>query len=305
MKNLLALAAATAIPSTLPTIPILPTPLPTHSASPTVRPLPTLLHTAAPHAAPTPAHSASAPTHAAHRPSVQAPHRTLPTPILLLTPLPTLQPSPIASLAPQATVKGENSAFAKSIVDRYEAQVSKTHTPKVMTFEYTVEQAGDRSVTQAHRIYRSGNLERDETFGNIIGKSKPKIRIFRNRPNAYSFENVAPRRAMYAFSLLGKVRVANHDGYLFHTTAIGHLSAFTVTEVVIDGQTYLPAAVDFTTLSATATGHGSLRYGEVEHNWVISEAEATAVVGKKRLREHFVFTNYRFPKSLPASTFGN
>ena len=224
-----------------------------------------------------------------------------------------VEPSPVAALptipasataAPLVVKPDQHAVAPKGVLDRYEARMLSVHTPVILTFEYTVEQAGTRSVTVAHRIYRSGSIERDETIGIDEAKIKPRIRIYRNRPDAYAFESVAPRKDMYAFTFVAKVRTGNHVDYVYRTAPLNHLNAFTVTSVVIDGTTFLPAAIDFTTVSATATGSGTLRYADVDGAWVISEAEASAITGKKKLREHFVFTGYHFPKSLPASTFG-
>lgn len=226
--------------------------------------------------------------------------------------LPTTLPRTLLSLPktlpliPPIVTKGTGQVAApKGVLERYEAQMKRTHTPAVLTFSYIVEQDGDHRLAQVHRVYRMGNLERDETVAVDAAKVKPRIRIFRNRPNAYAFENVAPRRATYAFTYVGKVHNGTHADYLYRTSSLTPLNPFVVTNVVIDGQSFLPSAVTFRTMSATATGTGVLRYIETAGAWVITEVEASAVSGKTKLREHFAFSDYRFPKTLPASTFGN
>jgi hypothetical protein len=212
-----------------------------------------------------------------------------------------LQPSP----RPLAVVKGDRSAPPPATLVRYEAAIAAFHTPAIMTFEYQLEQAGERNIAQTHRIYRSERLERDETISTGDTKiTQPKIRIYRSRSNPYALESLAPRRAAYLFTYVGRVADGRHTDYRYRVRARVRGAGYTVTSVVIDGHRFVPVSIEFTTNAASVTGSGRLRFGDMNGGWVVSEIEASASVGKSLLRERIVLRGYRFPRSLPPSTFG-
>ncbi len=194
-------------------------------------------------------------------------------------------------------------------LDRYEMRMAHYHTPAVMTFEYRLEQVGDHSVTQTHRIYRTTLLERDEILALGEIKIKPKIRIYRNRPNTYAVEAIAPRKATYSFAYMNSVKVENHVGYWYRTTPLNHVHGALVTGVLIDGQNGLPLTIQVANNIAGLMGKGQLTYGNIDGVWVVHDITATATFTApahvtKTIREHFSFTNYHFPQTLPAATFG-
>lgn len=188
---------------------------------------------------------------------------------------------------------------------RYEASIAAFHTPAIMTFEYLLEQAGEWNLAQTHRIYRSARLERDETISTGDTKiMQPKIRIYRARSNPYALESLAPRRAAYLFTYVGRVADGRHTDYRYRVTPRIRAAGYAVTSVVIDGRRFIPVSIEFTTNAGSATGSGRLHFGDMNGGWVVSEVEASASVGKSRLRERIVLRGYRFPRSLPSSTFG-
>jgi hypothetical protein len=230
---------------------------------------------------------------------------------------------PEPTLRPVSVQLNDHGTLQQAALTRYDAHMASFRTPAVMTFEYTLEQAGDHNITQTHRIYRSKNVERDEIISTGDTKiTKPKIRISHMRPNPYLLENLAPRSSAYTFTYMGQVADGTHIDYLYRTTPRSRASlAYTVTSIVIDGRRFLPVSIDFSAnaapviaglgssvlpaASAPPIGTGRLRFGDMGGGWVVNEVEASASVGKNRLRERIVWHGYRFPKSLPPSTFGN
>jgi len=190
------------------------------------------------------------------------------------------------------------------ILARYAAALAKLKTPKAMSFDYSVAQLGLRDMEQTHHVYRSALDERDETRivdGYVL--PRPTIRIIANRIYRYDLHAVAPTPAAYAFSYAGTQLDGDDVTYVFHTSPVGTRS-FAVSDVVLDGKTFLPKTLRFKIASDVAHGSGELAYVPAEKYWVISEAQVSAHVAHGALaREHIRWSNYQFPSELPASTF--
>ncbi len=187
------------------------------------------------------------------------------------------------------------------VLTRYAAALAKLREPRVISFDYTLEQTGLRTISATHRVFRSGTDERDETL-TVDGKrlSPPKVRIFRGRRNRYQVALLAPRPTDYGFVYVGPVRDARHLDYVFRLTP-KLKRAFAVTSVTIDGVRFLPLAIDFTT--AANDGVGSIAFGSNARWWVPYAVTARASVAADVATERLTFYTYRFPATLPPSTF--
>lgn len=190
------------------------------------------------------------------------------------------------------------------VLERYELEMADLKPPKTMIFSYSVSQAGATDIEQRHQIYRSGSKVRDETLA-VDGKAlAQKIVQIEERPDRYFIGRVAPRSTTYTLLFLRTVRDGRHLDYLFEATPIIPASAgFTVTHVTIDGTSFLPKIVDFHTSANGVSGTGSLTYGKAGKYWVPLAAAIEASVNGKRSRERIEWSDYRFPPSLPGSTF--
>lgn len=193
---------------------------------------------------------------------------------------------------------------SNTVLLRYAAALALLPRPKVISFDYTVEQLGLRNLEQTHRVYRSGLRERDETVlvdGYTL--TRPAIRIFTNRTYRYDIASVAPAPGAYAFAFAGVVRASGGYGYVYRT-APRAAGSFAVSEVEIDGRTFLPSVVRFRIAGGGARGSGSLRYGRSEGYWVIREAQVNAhVTSGTNAHERILWSNYQYPAALPPSTF--
>ncbi len=187
------------------------------------------------------------------------------------------------------------------VLERYAAALEKARDPQVLTFDYTLEQTGPRTDTQTHRVFRSGSDERDETFTHD-GKPIPKpiVRIFRGRRNRYTVGALAPRVADYIFDFAGVHKDARHLDYVFRLTPKS-ARQFAITEVTIDGVRFLPLSVAFET--ALNEGAGSITFGSNSRWWVPYVATAHAMIADDAATEKLTFYTYRFPSTLPPSTF--
>jgi hypothetical protein len=196
-----------------------------------------------------------------------------------------------------------HSLDSQIVLQRYELEMSDLTAPKTMIFGYSVSQLGTTDIEQRHTIYRSGLKVRDETLTVDGIALKPKIVSFGERPDRYAVTRLAPRTAAYEMLFSRATRDGSHLDYAFDATPLGDAGAFTVTRVVIDGITYLPREIDFKTTGTRASGTGALFYGKVDRYWVPLLAQVRADVDGKPARERIVWNGYRFPPSLPASTF--
>ena len=189
-----------------------------------------------------------------------------------------------------------------AVIARYEKAMAAVSEPRAFVVEYTVLQSGTRNIEQTHRVFRSGGLERDETIAvNGTSTTRPLVRIFRNRPFRYYVTRLAPRASGYEFTFAGKRHAGHHDDYVFHATPKGAVRAYTVTDVTIDGVTFLPTEVDFAT--NVHDGHGTINFAKSSTYWVAYGATASASEPAGSSFERLSFAHWHFVKSLPASTF--
>jgi hypothetical protein len=189
------------------------------------------------------------------------------------------------------------------VLVRYVRALETVPVPRTISFQYTVEQLGGRDIEQTHRIFRSGNDERDETL-DVDGRKldPPQIRIFRGRRDRYVLTNIAPRAEAYDFTYVGLHAVGPRLEYVFRTAA-KQPGSFAVTEVTIDGTRFLPVAVAFATSQDGTIGSGSITYGPSGKYWVPLVASASVNSADRGGRERIVFGSYDFPPSLPPETF--
>lgn len=190
------------------------------------------------------------------------------------------------------------------VLQRYELEMSDLVAPKTMIFDYSVSQLGSTDIEQRHVIYRSGLRVRDETLTVDGIALKPKIVTFGSRQDRYALARLAPRTASYAMLFTKTVRDGSHIDYVYDASPIAPASpAFSITRLIVDGVSFLPREIDFRTASATAHGNGKLIYGKADKYWVPQIASVDALVEGKPARERIVWSGYRFPRVLPASTF--
>lgn len=192
----------------------------------------------------------------------------------------------------------------EAVLAKYVEALDTLATPSAIAFQYTVEQLGGADIEQAHRVYRSGNDERDETLV-LDGErlATPQIRIFRGRSDRYAVARLAPRPNAYDFTYVGPRTVGARVSYVFRTAPKAP-GAFAVNEVTIDGSKFLPSAVAFRTVANGVAGSGSVSYGPSGKYWVPLAAGASARVGPNVARERILFSGYDFPPALPPGTFG-
>lgn len=189
------------------------------------------------------------------------------------------------------------------VLERYASKLLATEAPKVLIFTYNVSQAGPNDIEQTHRIYRSGDLVRDETLAVDGQPPRRKItRIARYR-NRYTLENLAPRLTQYALLFQRAVRSGNAWNYQYRAIPLGASAGFVVDALTIDGRSYLPVGIQFHTGNAAAKGKGAIAFSRAGKYWVPTGVSIEAKVRGEPARERITFGGYQFPASLPKSTF--
>lgn len=215
-----------------------------------------------------------------------------------------------ASAAFAAPAAGVNRKAPPEILVKYSAALAKVHEPKIVVFEYAVEQLGLRNLVQTHRIYRSGARERDETrVVDGYTLNPPTIRTLAVGKNRYAVANIAPRPAPGSFAYAGLSARAGRPQYVFNvrprvSTANAAAKPFAVDEVEIDSRSYLPTLVRFNVRAGKARGTGEIAFDRAGPHWLVQRAEATITLADGTpARERIVFSAYTFPKQLPPTTF--
>jgi hypothetical protein len=212
----------------------------------------------------------------------------------------------VALAVPGATAPASIPLTPVAILERYEASLAALKRPRVLSFDYSVEQLGLKNMEQTHRVYRSGLNERDETLVvDGFALPRPAVRIIANRHYRYDINVVAPTSAAYAFQYSGVALDGDGEGssYVFRTKP-SVAGAFTVSEIEIDTRTFLPKVVRFKISGDGAHGSGELTYGAAESYWVVRQAQVNAHLTSGALaHERITWSNYQFPIALPPSTF--
>lgn len=207
----------------------------------------------------------------------------------------------LAALLAFAALIGAAPLDSQVVLGRYTSRLLHEEGPKVLVFMYAVSQAGPRNIEQTHRIYRNGDLVRDETLM-VDGVRQKSIRIARYR-NRYTLDNFAPRLTQYAFLFERSMRSGNSIEYVYRAVPLGTIGSFVVDGMTIDGRTFLPALIRFHAAGVAAKGSGSITFSKAGKYWVPTSASVEANINGKPARERITFSGYQFPTSLPKSTF--
>lgn len=189
------------------------------------------------------------------------------------------------------------------VLQRYAVAVGAAPVPRAVVFTYTISQVGPNNIEQRHRIYRSGTDVRDETVSvNGIALSRKLVR-FSKREDRYTVDRFAPRSDAYELLFLGTARDGRHLDYVYEATPLTKPPGATIDRLTIDGANFLPRVVHFHGAGLDVTGSGEIEFGSFGKYWMPVMAAAQARIKGKPARELITWSEYRFPQSLPSSTF--
>lgn len=189
------------------------------------------------------------------------------------------------------------------VLQRYAVAIETVPVPKAVIFAYTVSQAGPSNIDQRHVVYRNGSQVRDETLAVDGVALVHKIVSFGRREDRYDVSRIAPKAAAYELLFLRSVKDGHHVDYQYDVSPLIRGADAVVDRVTIDGLKYLPKDVRFKTGTQSSNGTAHVAYAQFGKYWMPVLAEVTAIVNGKPARERIVWSDYRFPDSLPPSTF--
>jgi hypothetical protein len=189
------------------------------------------------------------------------------------------------------------------VLQRYASALAALDTPKTVVYSYTVSQVGPANIEQHHRVYRSGLDVRDETLSVDGMGLRRKIVRFSHREDRYAPGRFAPHADAYELLFLGTVKDGHHLDYVYEATPVSRPSGAWIDRVTIDGANFLPRAVHFHSAGLDVQGNGEIEFGPFGKYWMPIVAAAEARVKGKPASERITWSDYRFPESLPPSTF--
>jgi hypothetical protein len=189
------------------------------------------------------------------------------------------------------------------VLAQYAEALATVKEPAAITFDYTIAQSGLNARYEAHRVYRSGLQVRDETIAQDgHNLTVPAVRVANTKPFRYAITRLAPRPADYTFVFKRADLAGRHFSYVFATTP-REPSDFTITSVTIDGISFLPSTLTFTTVANGVRASGSLAFAKADAYWMIQDAAVDAKLEAGVASERLTFRNFQFPPSLPPETF--
>lgn len=192
---------------------------------------------------------------------------------------------------------------SQDVLLRYQRALVALPTPKAVIFTYAVSQAGPRDLEQTHRIYRSGDLVRDETLTSEGQTLKRKIVRVSRYPDRYAVARLAPHASEYAFLFQGVVHPGGRVAYEYTAVPMQRGGAYVVDSMTIDGSSFLPLTIRFSMIAGSVKSKGELHYARNSTYWVPQLAVVEAQLRGSTARERITFGGYRFPVALPESTF--
>jgi hypothetical protein len=203
------------------------------------------------------------------------------------------------------TLLGASSATFDSqyVLQRYALAIESVTMPKAVIYSYTVSQVGPSNIEQHHRIYRSGEEVRDETLSVDGIPLSGKMVRFSRHPDRYRVAQFAPRTDAYELLFLGTAKDGRHLDYVYEATPLSRPSGAWIDRLTIDGVKFLPRTVHFHSSGLDVAGTGEIEFAPFGKYWMPVAATAEAHVKGKPARERIAWSDYRFPASLPASTF--
>ncbi len=209
-----------------------------------------------------------------------------------------------AALAISALLGANSRALdSQDVLQRYALALQAAKPPKVVIYSYTISQVGPSNIEQRHRIYRSDLDVRDETLSVDGIPLSRKIVRFSRHEDRYNVERFAPRTDAYELLFLGTAKDGRHLDYVYEATPLSRAAGAWIDRLTIDGVNFLPRAVHFHSGALDVDGSGEIEFGSFGKYWMPVVAVAQARVKGKPARERISWGDYRFPESLPPSTF--
>jgi len=189
------------------------------------------------------------------------------------------------------------------VLDEYVRAMGSLAMPTASICNYSISQAGPVQIEQQHLLYRQGDLVRDSLLSSQGIPVRAKSIVIAHRADRYAIDRLAPTLHDYEVLFLSAHKVGANFEYRYQATALAPSSRFSITGFTIASGRFLPSAIAFTSSANGVRGHGAVLYHAVGQYWVPYEVYVTGSVHGKAANERIVWSNCRFPRSLPETTF--
>ncbi|NNN00023.1 MAG: hypothetical protein HKL91_09515 [Candidatus Eremiobacteraeota bacterium] len=189
------------------------------------------------------------------------------------------------------------------VLDEYVRAMASLAMPTASICNYSISQAGPVQIEQQHLLYRQGDLVRDSLLSSQGIPVRAKSIVIAHRADRYAIDRLAPTLHDYEVLFLSAHKVGANFEYRYQATALAPSSRFSITGFTIASGRFLPSAIAFTSSANGVRGHGAVLYHAVGQYWVPYEVYVTGSVHGKAANERIVWSNCRFPRSLPETTF--
>lgn len=186
---------------------------------------------------------------------------------------------------------------------KYAHALATLKAPVAYTFAYTVSHQGTSPLESEHQVFRQAGRERDEIVSyNRERLTHPEVRIFARRRDPYAIGFLAPHPGDYTFAYVAAAKRGRNVDYVFKTLARGS-PEYEVTQITLDGTSFLPLEIMFRAKRGTVVGTGRIAYAKTDRYWMPTLAMARAEVNGSLETERIDWARYQFYPSLPPSTF--
>ncbi len=189
------------------------------------------------------------------------------------------------------------------VLDEYVRAMDSLSMPTASICNYSISQAGPIQIDQQHLLYRQGDLVRDTLLSSQGIPVHEKAILIAHRANRYAIDRLAPTLHDYEVLFLSAHKVGANFQYRYQATALAPTARFSITGFTIVSGRFLPSAIAFTSSGGGAEGHGAILYHAAGRYWVPYEVYVTGSLHGKPANERITWSNCRFPRSLPETTF--
>ncbi len=189
------------------------------------------------------------------------------------------------------------------VLDEYVHAMDSLSMPTASICNYSISQAGPIQIEQQHLLYRQGDLVRDTLLSSQGIPVREKSIVIAHRANRYAIDRLAPTLHDYEVLFLSAHKVGPDFQYRYQATALAPTARFSITGFTIASGRFLPSAIAFTSSGNGAEAHGAVLYHAAGRYWVPYEVYVTGSLHGKPANERITWSNCRFPRSLPETTF--
>lgn len=214
-----------------------------------------------------------------------------------------------AILATLALMQTAATLSTAARLDAYRSAVATVKRPAFVEFDYThTRSAPNRIVTELHRVYRTQDgQERNDTVMINGTAIVPAVTHILHRPVwPYDVGQFIVSADDYDIAPAAAAVVSGRKALGFKLTRKASAN-FMLKNLYVDPRRYLPVRETFAVTGADCSGDGIISFGAAGQYWLPTSVQVTCSAavtnGPAVFKESIRFSNYAFPKAIPADVF--